>query len=88
MAAEDNLSNQFTVKSSKKPIRAHEFTWRKLGSDRFISCCNHRAVNTGRSSDKRWALNGKWDSEISTHRSAASAKEAARKLHEEGDHAW
>ena len=91
MASEDNLGNQWfkPVVRAKPRIREHKFTWEKLGrdNDRFWSCCNHRAVNTGRPSDKRWSLTGK-GTEISTHRSSAAAKEAAMKLHEEGDHAW
>jgi hypothetical protein len=77
MASEDNLGKQFTPN--------HKFTWEKTGKNKelFISCCWHRATNTGRPSDKRWALTAKGN-EISTHRSSAAAKEEAMKLHNEG----
>ena len=91
MASEDNLGNQWVkpVFPAKPRIREHKFSWSKAGrnQEQFFSCCAHTATNTGRPSDKKWSLTGK-GTEISTHRSSAAAKEAAMKLHEEGDHAW
>ena len=86
MSAEDNLSSQF----KRKSINKHDFWWANMGKGNvYTSCCNHRAVNTGRPGDKKWSLQSRrTDNELGTFRSVKDIRAAAHALHDEGNHEY